>query len=141
MNENKNLTCSCCKSVKSITEFNKNKANRSGFQNQCKACKRITGLSHRSKPETRIKKRSTWLEYKYGITLEVWQELFNAQNGRCAICLRHQSEVTMKFHTDHCHKTGKVRGLLCASCNHTLGQNKDNPEAFDRFAAYLRRNI
>ena len=72
----------------------------------------------------------------YGIELEDYQNMLDLQNDRCAIC----ETIPQTFHIDHCHKTGKVRGLLCRGCNHGLGQFKDDPIALERAAKYLRRN-
>src|SRR2546428_1228487 len=59
---------------------------------------------------------------RYGITQEEFDELFEAQNGRCAICessLHRPGEGSYagKSCIDHCHKTNVVRGILCTSCN------------------------
>ena len=62
----------------------------------------------------------------YGITIEIYNKIHSKQNGRCAICNIHQSEILYPFYVDHDHTTGKVRGLLCASCNSQLGVYNDN---------------
>lgn len=61
------------------------------------------------------------LNKRYGITLDQWNSLFEQQKGKCAVCGRSQSELNCKFHLDHDHNTGKIRGLLCTSCNIALG--------------------
>lgn len=58
---------------------------------------------------------------KYGITLEEYNKIFEKQNGCCAICRQHQSELKKKLAIDRNHNTGEVRGLLCDNCNHGLG--------------------
>ena len=75
------------------------------------------------------------LMYKYGITIEQYNQMFKEQKGCCRICGRHQTEVTQKLNVDHCHVTGKVRGLLCWSCNHKLGWFENNR---DNVIEYLR---
>jgi hypothetical protein len=61
-----------------------------------------------------------------------------SQKGRCAICFSESAGGRCgKFAVDHCHKTGRVRGLLCAICNYVLGLLRDDPAAFRRAAAYL----
>jgi RNase P subunit RPR2 len=60
-----------------------------------------------------------------------------AQGGICAGCLR-PLEPGRKTNVDHCHSTGRVRGILCPNCNTTLGLAYDNPETLERLAAYLR---
>lgn len=80
-----------------------------------------------------------YVERTYGITAEEYKILYDAQGGRCAIC-RRATGATRKLAVDHDHKTGEIRGLLCKPCNrYGLGMfARDNPEVFDRAAAYLR---
>ena len=76
---------------------------------------------------------------KYGITAEELRRAFDDQNGACAIC---DVPVTLDFgrqtHIDHCHETGKFRGILCVTCNTGLGKFKESPEVLDRASRYLR---
>lgn len=75
------------------------------------------------------------LREKYGITVARWEELFRLQGGRCAICQKelHPPRVC----TDHCHSTGRVRGLLCNQCNSMLPRNvADHPELLIRAFDY-----
>lgn len=57
------------------------------------------------------------LKTRYGITPEQYKELFDLQEGRCAICNKHQSELKSRLVIDHCHKTKEIRALLCHYCN------------------------
>ena len=71
--------------------------------------------------------KNSVLKKKYGITLEQYNQMFTNQNGNCAICGRNQSEFKTSLNIDHCHKTNKIRGLLCSNCNTALGLfNDDN---------------
>jgi hypothetical protein len=63
--------------------------------------------------------------------------MFADQNGCCAICGVHQSEVSKRFSVDHNHSTGKVRGLLCNHCNRGLGHFRDDPMLLEFAAQYL----
>ncbi len=63
------------------------------------------------------KQRDRQLRKKYGITLIQWNEMYEKQSGNCALCLRHQSELKRRLNTDHNHKSGHVRALLCTYCN------------------------
>lgn len=59
---------------------------------------------------------------KYGITLSQFNEMLAAQNGRCKICGSEKAgSIGQNFAVDHCHSTGRVRGLLCINCNARLG--------------------
>lgn len=73
---------------------------------------------HKDKIKPRI--RNYRLKKKYGIDVTQYNEMLLAQGGCCKIC---QTDKSGKyaFHVDHCHKTGRIRGLLCANCNTVLG--------------------
>ena len=65
--------------------------------------------------------------------------MLTAQSGGCAICGRkpEQQKRYQTLHVDHCHETGKVRGLLCDQHNLLLGQFNDDPKLLRRAADYL----
>jgi len=73
---------------------------------------------------------------KYGINVEDWARMFHAQDGRCAGC---RESLRDGWHTaiDHCHATGKFRGLLCIRCNRSIGVLLESPATLRRLAAYL----
>lgn len=127
------------------------------LQPRCKACHK----AYCSKPKNLIRHRSVDKKYRDSTqgqqaqrrrhiqqywpgstTYEAsvyYNEMFTAQNGCCAICKSHQSNYTKSLHIDHCHKTGVVRGLLCAKCNSDLATVED--EGFLRLATiYLNRS-
>ena len=76
----------------------------------------------------------------YGITLEQYDEMFAAQEGRCAICNRPEFEQKRRLAVDHDHETGEVRELLCDACNVSLGGFQDDPAVLMAAQAYLRRH-
>jgi hypothetical protein len=63
--------------------------------------------------------------------------MFTKQDGRCKICNIVQEELIKALAVDHCHTTGKVRGLLCRECNLMLGNANDNIENLKAAIAYL----
>lgn len=71
-------------------------------------------------------KRRAMLKTKYSLTPEQWQEMFEAQGCKCAICGSDKPNAKAGWNTDHCHKTGLVRFILCAHCNRGLGAFRDN---------------
>lgn len=77
------------------------------------------------------------LRERYGITPEQRDEMREAQGGLCAICQRTSKDG--KLVIDHCHTSGKIRGLLCHNCNLTLGKFQDNPDWFRQAAAYVEK--
>lgn len=79
------------------------------------------------------------IKARYGLTLEQYEKLVSDHNSNCAICGSQNSQALhhKKLHIDHCHKSGKVRGLLCHKCNMMLGFAKDNPDILRKAAQYL----
>ena len=74
---------------------------------------------------------------KYGITAEQFEALKVAQGGRCAVCQEIFPETPQ---VDHCHKSGKIRGLLCGPCNKALGLLRDDPLRTEAATAYLKKH-
>jgi hypothetical protein len=88
------------------------------------------------------KYRRAHLKHEYGLTKEQYDEMLLAQKGVCAIC---KQEETWKYKSgriaslsvDHCHTTGKIRGLLCRDCNQSLGKFKDDHNMLRAAYEYL----
>ena len=99
-------------------------------------------LKWRTDPAYRAKRRihnRIWerkKEYReiYGITLEDFDLMLTRQHGVCAIC---RTKPPERLSVDHCHATGKVRGLLCSKCNCGLGFFRDEPRRLRAAAKYL----
>ena len=85
--------------------------------------------------------RESYCLHRYGITLSTAQSMLDTQGGGCAICrtpLRLDNrDATVHSAIDHCHTTGKVRGVLCMHCNQGLGKFKDSPELLYSAISYL----
>jgi len=80
--------------------------------------------------------RAKYYRSKYGLTLEERDALLAGQGGVCKLCSR--VEVAKRgWAVDHCHRTGKVRGLLCQACNLVLGHARDDAALLRRMADYL----
>ncbi|MEU2713871.1 endonuclease VII domain-containing protein [Streptomyces sp. NPDC007205] len=80
--------------------------------------------------------RTSDLGRKYGLTLQEYDRLVDAADGRCAIC-RQEPAPGKRLVVDHDHGTGVVRGLLCQNCNVMIGMAQDNPSTLARAIAYL----
>lgn len=76
----------------------------------------------------------------FGMEPEDYDELLVKQGFSCAICRKHFTTFKKALSVDHCHETGKVRGLLCQPCNTGLGMFKDNPKVMARALVYLEEN-
>jgi hypothetical protein len=93
------------------------------------------------KPEVRERQRNRELKKLYGIDLNEYNLLLESQDYGCAICGSTETgaKSSKNFCVDHCHETGKVRGLLCKSCNIMLGEAKDNPSILSKGIDYFMR--
>lgn len=82
--------------------------------------------------------RQTKLRQRYGIDLDEYRSMLDAQDNACAICaIEHRPDN--RLHVDHCHDTMRVRGLLCQQCNVALGRFEDDRELLERAIDYLTR--
>lgn len=91
--------------------------------------------------------RRRMLKRKYGITPAQYDAMLSAQGGKCLICEEPETSVDGKTGTlrtlavDHCHTTGKVRGLLCSRCNTTLGKLEESPQLLRAMWDYLHKHL
>ncbi|MYQ48144.1 recombination endonuclease VII [Streptomyces sp. SID4985] len=114
--------CRACGEVKPHSEWNRNATASDGLSTRCRSCRAARG-------------RQDHLKRNYGLSESERDALIAAQGGVCCICLS-----APPAHVDHCHETGRVRGVLCFSCNAALGQFKDRPDAIRRAAEYVEGN-
>lgn len=84
--------------------------------------------------------RAAKLRSNFGITPAQWDEIFTRQGSCCAICKATESNHKSDWHTDHCHTSGKVRGVLCHHCNTGLGLSRDSIPILKSMIAYLERH-
>jgi hypothetical protein len=125
--------CKTCKTTKLETEFWKSTStyqSKNGpihYTHNSLVCKECRAL------EKYIKK----LARQYGLTLAQFDELVFYQENSCAICKTTFESRSTTF-VDHCHKTNKVRGLLCSKCNFGIGLFKDDTEILSRAIEYLK---
>lgn len=77
---------------------------------------------------------------QYGMNDAIYAAMLASQGGRCAIC-RTDTPSTRRdyFDIDHCHRTGKIRGLLCETCNRAIGLMKDDAQRLRDAADYVER--
>lgn len=78
------------------------------------------------------------LKHRYGITLDDYYEMLDLQGNSCAICYEKAPQGRGNgFVVDHCHVSGKVRGILCHKCNTAIGLLQEHPEVFESAVDYL----
>lgn len=92
-----------------------------------------------------IRGQNAKLKKHYGMTIDDYENLYDTQNGICMICgkpefVKDQNGRLRKLAVDHCHTTGKIRGLLCTNCNKGLGHFKDSPELLKSAVNYLDKH-
>jgi hypothetical protein len=100
----------------------------------------------RSWPSSKLENfKWSWIKHKYGMSRQEYEQMLAAQNGVCAICKQPNKKrdryggFETRLHVDHCHATGKTRGLLCHSCNAALGLFKENTDSLKAAIEYLQR--
>lgn len=87
--------------------------------------------------KTSRQQRKHEMKYRYGLSMEDFEQMHTQQHGECKICGEHESECGT-LHVDHCHTTKAVRGLLCRRCNMGLGYFKDSSNRLQSAMYYLR---
>ena len=148
--------CTDCKEVKPFSEFYTRTENGRP-KSICKTCDQARWKIYRENPvnqplmyasqkawveankdKSRRASRNSELKKKYGITIEQYEEMLLEQNGLCAICdrverVRYPSQLAV----DHDHDSGRIRGLLCQSCNTSLGKLDHSVDILRKAIEYL----
>ena len=156
--------CSKCNDLKPLDQFYAEKSCRDGLRPDCKSCfaarakaryeakrediiayvsqwqkdnaERVRAYRKQYNASRKSELREGHLKRKFGITLDDFEAMLEAQGGGCAICGRSAPEGT-SLHVDHDHETGVVRGLLCFTCNGALGMFTEDEEHLARAADYV----
>ena len=138
------LKCSTCKEDKDESCFHKAGNKKRGYQFSCISCrKKIKDKQKNSmtSEEWYLTQRQYWLKSQYGLNLEDYNNLVKEQNHKCAICDTDEVDSFKGLlFVDHCHTTGKIRGLLCHHCNTALGKFKDSESILMKAIEYVRKS-
>ena len=131
------MECKMCKNTLPLKKFNP-----SAIYNLNPVCKNCSNKYDNSRYLT---KKNNHFVKKYGITYTEFKNKCNAQNNLCSICNKPQKIINKKhnindLYIDHCHKTGKMRGFICATCNLGIGIFNDSYELFLKVARYLKKH-
>lgn len=124
--------CSKCKAVKPLDDFHRATKSSTGRASWCKECARTVLRESRKRTYLPENKRKWQLKTRYGMTPAAVDQMLVSQGGKCALCPKELSKPCV----DHCHNTGRVRGLLCHQCNIRLG-GWDDVQWRNRALAYL----
>lgn len=162
MKEITSRICYICKKEKDIREFAKDKSQIGGYTYNCKECRNkqyneyyknnpdkaiIKNLKQKenrkrfySSEKGIISSRRAHLKRMFNMTLEEYNQKLEEQNNQCAICKSYNiHDKHGVLAVDHCHKTNKVRGLLCFKCNTILGSVNDNKTILKNAIKYLQK--
>ena len=127
--------CTDCGVFKLASEFN--------LERDVKASGGVT-MRAQCRPCREHIKWKSFIQRTYGITAEDYYDMLADQNNSCAICNSetvNSSRVSSgKLFIDHCHDTGKVRGLLCAKCNNAIGLLNDDVDILQKAIVYLNNS-
>lgn len=157
--------CCTCKVYKDESCFYKQTVRKDGLDPRCKLCtylkkkesnqklKETNPLEYAGRwrkyrktykennPETyRRSQLKQALKKKFGITIPEYENMLKTQNYCCAICGIHEDDHRTRLVVDHCHKTGKVRELLCSNCNTGIGLLKEDIRNLEKSITYLEKH-
>lgn len=154
-------TCTKCKEIKPLTEYHNDKSKRDGLREQCKECRcKHPKIVHKNciacgdsflaegyaKAQKYCGEKCQRMHLRYGINEYKYEDLLISQNYKCAICNNEETSIDKRtgkvyeLAVDHCHKTGQVRGLLCANCNGGLGNYNDDITRLKKAIEYLEKH-
>lgn len=144
--------CRACQQSKPLAEYNDHPKARGGKDTICRECAKAYKRDwYRKNTERRLERNRKWAEEnreqvqeisragalrrQYGLTVGEYDALLAGQDGRCAICRKPPGRHRLSV--DHCHETGRVRGLLCKKCNTGIGMLGDTEERIRAVLKYL----
>ena len=142
--------CPKCKEAKPSESFYRSATSNSGTSAHCAICMTDIARERGTRPEIKEerhdiyirdkdKQRNNHLINKYGITLEEYRTMSEAQNDSCFICGK--KETSKALAVDHCHRTGKIRSLLCGKCNPAVGFLSDDPDLAQKVLNYIKSHV
>ena len=132
--------CTKCSNLLAISNFVKSKTTKSGYRGICKSCFNAYYQTRRKEKYELVRSYERKfhferrLKHEYGMSKDDYTRLLQTTKGKCQICL-----LEKKLVIDHCHVSGKVRGMLCTNCNTALGHFKDKTTVLKNAITYLER--
>ena len=110
------------------------------YKNKKNAARKKRRAVNGKTPNEEKSNREYHLKKTYNITLEEYDTLFLKQNGQCAICKKNQCDIKRRLSVDHSHLNGRVRGLLCYTCNTGIGYFKEDISCILEAIKYLQHH-
>lgn len=146
--------CTGCRVEKTLPEFYRERRRASGYGPRCAECARAYSRDWYERPESKTRPShdssrrlsldrqrlnfQTSLKHNYGITVGDYAWMYYDQRCACASCRKFiDLEAKKAVHVDHCHATGRVRGLLCSPCNKALGVAEESIPRLHGMISYL----
>lgn len=148
-------TCTMCEEEKELSLFYNKKDGRFGKTSRCKVCTDVKNKAHANslpalaakrawKERNYVRNKSYWTQAYFGIDyltyLKEIRTRLQRQGGLCAVCHKSPYKGKRGPVLDHCHRTGKFRGVLCWKCNSAIGHLEDSIETLYRAISYLSIN-
>lgn len=147
--------CACCAKRRPVADFLTSKGRETTYCEKCREARRRSNRAHRERIGS-AGTRAAHLMQKYKITTAEYDLLRAAQNYRCAVCLTPEPEIRVvlrgrpkldgsrtsepfRLVVDHCHASGRIRGLLCPNCNTAVGMLQESPELIRAALSYVER--
>jgi CRISPR/Cas system-associated protein Cas10 (large subunit of type III CRISPR-Cas system) len=158
--------CRVCGELKPLDAFYRARGMKDGYRGECKPCFKASAKArydsptavarakqwrvdnrerhrayqaeYRARPERKRAMRDLYYRRTFGLSADDVDAMLEAQGGGCAICGT-KPERLASLHVDHCHGSGRIRGLLCLNCNQGIGKLGEDPERLRRAAEYLTR--
>lgn len=152
--------CTKCHIVKPLSEYHKAWRAKDGKQSRCKACMISAALkwgrdnreakNRNARASIKRTVKSRWaknISKKFNLSVKDYEKMLTLQNNACAICAKPEKSIlksvrrVKQLAVDHCHASGRIRGLLCAKCNTFLGLANDDPAVLHSAIEYLGRDF
>jgi len=132
--------------------FGKSKNYPDGMKYSCLECLRNLANKYKKRPDQQLRNRRYYLKTKfknrkrnikrfYNLEYEEFELLLKSQNNCCAICKISKVKLNRDLDVDHCHRTNKVRGLLCSNCNRAIGLLKEDIKIVKELLKYLTNSV
>lgn len=147
-------TCNACGATKPLEMFSLSSSSgkrspKPIYRSSCKTCQAAQAMEwfHNNRARADANAWRNNLQKLYGLTPEDYQKMLAAQGGVCAICGKDEptehgrTGTKFRLGVDHCHDSGRVRGLLCQRCNRAIGLLDDDPALLQRAITYLSKGL
>lgn len=150
--------CTKCKNIKNIDEFYRKHDGKYGASSHCKICdfykkkkwqeengEKVADSNKKWRKNNKKKsyniQRANGLRSNYKMSIEDYDNMLLQQNNQCAICKINKNKLNRKLDVDHCHTSGKVRKLLCRSCNVSLGRLNEDVFTLTNMIEYIYEHL